>query len=324
MNRMKFRTEVPLAQSAKKIGIEDHIFSIGSCFATEISALLERGQLQTLSNPFGTVFNPFSINNAIKRLHDSAFYTAEELISYDDLYISLDHHTRFDTGYIHQTLDRINTEIVDGNQFLQKTNWVIITYGTSFIYEFLPKKQRVANCHKIPQKFFEKRLLTHQDLLFSMEETVLNIQDIAPEDVQILFTVSPVRHTKDGFAENQLSKSKLFAALHEVVSNFSNCHYLPVYEIMMDDLRDYRFYKEDLIHPNSQAVQYIFEKWAEAYFEVETKAFIQENYKISQALAHRTENTKDPKYIAFRENLAERISVQQKKVKHAIFHTAQY
>lgn len=321
---MKFRTEVHLPDSATKIGLEDKIFSIGSCFATEISDLLARGQLQTLNNPFGTVFNPFSINNAVKRLHDSAFFTEEELILFDEKYISLDHHTSFDTRYAHQTLDKINGEIEKGNSFLQATNWVIITYGTSFIYEFLPKQQLVGNCHKIPQKYFKKRLLTHHEIVSSVEETVLNLKDICEEGVQILFTVSPVRHTKDGIVENTLSKSKLIAALHEAVGAFENCTYLPVYEILMDDLRDYRFYKDDLIHPNAQAVQYIFEKLGQAYFSEETKNFIQDNFKIHQSLAHRSENAKDPKYLVFLQKLEENIKNQQEKVKHKIFSDARF
>ncbi len=195
---MKFRTEVDIPASEKKIEIEDKIFSIGSCFASEMTDLLENGQLQTLSNPFGTIFNPFSINNAVQRLHDSAFYQEEELITYNEEYISLDHHTGFDTRYIHQTLDKINKSIEEGNAFLQEADWIIITYGSSFIYEFLPKKKLVANCHKIPQKFFEKRLLSHQELTGSIYNTILELKDICKEGVQILFTVSPVRHTKDG------------------------------------------------------------------------------------------------------------------------------
>ncbi|KQR93480.1 hypothetical protein ASG01_09875 [Chryseobacterium sp. Leaf180] len=316
---MKFRTEVNLPDSAIKIGIEDKIFSIGSCFATEISDLLAKGQLQTLNNSFGTVFNPFSINNAVKRLHDSDFYTEEELIAYDEKFISLDHHTSFDTRFVHQTLAKINNQIEKGNRFLQTTSWVIVTYGTSFIYEFLPKQQLVGNCHKIPQKYFKKRLLTHHEIVNSIEETILNLKDICNENVQILFTVSPVRHTKDGMVENMLSKSKLISALHEVINSFENCTYLPVYEILMDDLRDYRFYKDDLIHPNSQAVQYIFEKLAEAYFTDDTKNFIQENFKISQALLHRSDNEKDPKHLVFMKKIEENIKNQQGKVKHKIF-----
>jgi len=316
---MKFRTEVDIQSSQQKIEIEDKIFSIGSCFASEMSDLFQKGQLQTVNNPFGTIFNPFSINNSIKRLHDSEFYYEDDLIAYHDEFISLDHHTNFDTRYVHQTLEKINSKIEEGNRFLQESNWVIITYGTSFIYEFEPKKKLVANCHKIPQKFFEKRLLTHQELTDSIYDTIINLHDICPENVQILFTVSPVRHTKDGMIENQLSKSKLITAIHEVSSQFENCHYLPVYEILMDDLRDYRFYKEDLIHPNSQAVNYIFEKFGEAYFSSETKDFIKENFKINRALEHRTDDEKDPKFIDFKEKLNQRIEVQRQKVKHNIF-----
>ena len=316
---MKFRTEVDIQPSLQKIEVEDKIFSIGSCFASEISDLFLKGQLQTVNNPFGTIFNPYSISNSIKKLHDSEFYDEDDLIVYDDEFISLDHHTSFDTRYIHQTLDKINSKIEEGNRFLQESNWVIITYGTSFIYEFEPKKKLVANCHKIPQKFFEKRLLSNQELNDSIYDTIINLQDICPENVQILFTVSPVRHTKDGMIENQLSKSKLITSVHEVISQFENCHYLPIYEIIMDDLRDYRFYKDDLIHPNSQAINYIFDKFGNAYFSNETKDFIKENFKINRALEHRTNDEKNPKFIEFKEKLNQRIEIQKEKVKHTIF-----
>ena len=316
---MKFRTEVNIQNSEKKIEIEDKIFSIGSCFASEMSDLLEKGQLQTLNNPFGTIFNPYSINKAIQKLHNSEFYTEDDLIVYNDEFISLDHHSSFDTRFIHQTLEKINWQIELGNQFLQESNWILITYGTSFIYEFLPKQKKVANCHKIPQKFFEKKLLTQEEISEAIYSTILNLKDIAKDDIQILFTVSPVRHTKDGMIENQLSKSKLIAAIHDVISGLENCHYLPIYEIVMDDLRDYRFYKEDMIHPNSQAIQYIFEKFGNAYFSEEAKAFIQDNFKINQALSHRVDNQKDPKYLEFRQKIDDKITEQQKKVKHRIF-----
>lgn len=318
---MKFRTEVEIKESKKKIEVEDKIFSIGSCFASEMSDLFQQGQLQTVNNPFGTIFNPFSINNSIKKLHDSEFYKEEDLIAFSDEYISLDHHTSFDTRYIHQTLNKINANIVEGNHFLQDTNWVIVTYGTSFIYEFIPKQKLVANCHKIPQKFFEKRLLSQQELTDSIYDTILNLKDICKDDVQILFTVSPVRHTKDGMVENQLSKSKLITAVHDIIPQFENCHYLPVYEILMDDLRDYRFYKEDMIHPNNQAVNYIFDTFGNAYFSEETKDFIKENFKINKALAHRSDDEKDPKYIEFKEKLNQRIEAQRQKVKHKIFNS---
>lgn len=316
---MKFRTEVHIPESKNKIETEDKIFSIGSCFATEMAQLFGKGQLQTLDNPFGTVFNPFSINNAVKKLHDSHFYSEEDLIAYGEQAISLDHHTRFNSKFPHQTLEKINTEIEAGNLFLQSANWIIITYGTAFIHEFLPKNKLVANCHKIPGKFFEKRLLSNEEISNSIRETVLNLKDICPSDVQILFTVSPVRHTKDGMVENTLSKAKLISAIHEVIPDFENCHYLPVYEIMMDDLRDYRFYKEDMIHPSSQAVNYIFEKFGNAYFSDETMDFIEENFKINQALQHKPVDENNTKHQELLKNLKGRIALQQTKVKHKIF-----
>ena len=316
---MKFRTEVQIPVSETALEIDDRVFSIGSCFSSEMSDLLKTGQIQTLNNPFGTTFNPYSINQAVKKLHDSQFYTENDLIKFGEEIISLDHHSKFNSRFVHQTLDKINAEIEVGNRFLQDANWVMITYGTSFIYEFLPKKKLVANCHKIPGKYFEKRLLTHLEITDSVYETVTLLKDICKENVQILFTVSPVRHTKDGMVENNLSKAKLIAAIHEILPQFEKCHYLPVYEILMDDLRDYRFYKEDLIHPSRQAVQYIWEKFGSAYFSDETMDFVEENFKIAKALEHKSADEKSPKHQEFLTNIEKRIAAQQTKVKHKIF-----
>lgn len=316
---MKFRTEIHLENSEQKILLTDSIFSVGSCFAAEMSEKLQDGQMQTLCNPFGTIFNPYSINTAIKHLHDCKVYKNEDLILYNEEYLSLRHHTSFNSNYTHKTLEKINQNIESGNRFLQQTNWILITYGTAYIYEFLPKNQLVANCHKIPQKFFKKRFLTEHELVQSIEETIELVKDICEENVQIIFTVSPVRHSKDGMVENQLSKAKLICAIHDVLPNYKNCHYLPIYEILMDDLRDYRFYKEDLIHPNAQAVQYIWEKFGHAYFSEEVKDFINENYKIKASLEHRPNDEKSPKHQEFLQKVKEKIAVQQLKVKHKIF-----
>ncbi len=316
---MKFRTEVDINESEKKIGLEDCIFSIGSCFATEMHEKFSEGQIQSFNNPFGTIFNPYSVYQAIRQIYDAKEYQENDLILANENYISLDHHSSFDSRYAHKSLAKINQNIEDANQFLQNTSFVIITLGTSYIYEFLPKKRLVANCHKIPQKFFEKRFLSHQEITNSINKTIEILTDICKNDVQILFTVSPVRHTKDGIVENQLSKSKLITAIHEVISNHQHCHYLPIYEMLMDDLRDYRFYKDDLIHPSSQAVQYIWEKFGNAYFSDETKVFINDNNKIIAALNHKTDDDKNPKYQEFRKKIDLKIKEQQKKVKHKIF-----
>ncbi|WP_124639933.1 GSCFA domain-containing protein [Amniculibacterium aquaticum] len=316
---MKFSTEVEIKSNTKRIEIHDKIFSIGSCFATEMHDLLSNAQWQTLNNPFGTLFNPWSINQELTILQKNKKYTEEDLIAYQDEYISLDHHTSFNSRNIDLTLDKINHKIELGNAFLRDCRFVIITYGTSFIYEFLPKQKLVANCHKIPGKFFKKRLLTPEEIETSISETIKSIKSICKFDVQILFSISPVRHSKDGFVENNRSKSLLISAIHEAIEKNENCHYLPIYEIMMDELRDYRFYKEDLLHPSKQAVNYIFEKFSKAYFSDRAQEFMAENFKITQALQHRPSDDNHPKYQEFLRNLKQKISEQQTKASHKIF-----
>lgn len=316
---MKFRTEVDLPPSEKKIGAEDQVFSIGSCFSSEISALLSMGQIQTLCNPFGTLFNPYSINKALKKTTSSDYYVEKQLVSFGDQTMSLDHHTAFDSADAKDTLKKINTQVQTAHQFLKGSKWILITYGSSFVYEFLPQKRYVANCHKIPAKYFEKKLLSHEEIVNAMAESIGLLNDICPQEVQILMTVSPVRHTKDGMPENSLSKAKLLTAVHEVVSHFSNCTYLPVYEILLDDLRDYRFYREDLIHPNSQAINYIWEKFSERYFSAETLNFVKENFKIGQALQHKPLDISSPKYLEFVRRIEQKIQIQQSRVSHKIF-----
>lgn len=259
------------------------------------------------------------MRNSIQQIYQQKIYTEEDLVLYQNEYLSLHHHTSFNSTSAGQTLEKINKSIGNAHQFLRQSKWVIITYGTAYIYEFLPQNILVANCHKIPQKFFNKRFLTHEELTSSIKETITTLSNICNDDVQILFTLSPVRHSKDGFAENNLSKAKLLTAIHEVIAEFDHCHYLPVYEIIMDDLRDYRFYKEDLIHPNTQAVQYVWDKFGKAYFSEETQSFIQENLKIKQALEHRPKDENNTKYQEFLVQTEKRIAEQQAKVEHKIF-----
>lgn len=316
---MKFRTELEIPTSEIKINPEDKIFSIGSCFAAEISQLLQRGQLQTYCNPFGTLFNPYSIEKAIDRVCKAYSYSENDLICHHKTYISLDHYSGFDSDFAHITLEKINTHIEKANQHLRESRWIIITFGTAFVYEFLPQKKIVANCHKIPQQHFSKRLLTDEELRNILSQSIKKLQDFCPEGVQILLTVSPVRHLKDGIPENTLSKSKLISAIYDILPHFQDVGYLPVYELVMDDLRDYRFYKEDLLHPNEQAVQYIFEKFGNAFFSNETKEFLNENFKIHRALQHKSFNEKSLEHQNFKEKLKKKIEVQQTKVKHKIF-----
>lgn len=316
---MLFRTPVPILESNDKLEIEDLVFSIGSCFSSEISSLLEKGQIQTCHNPFGTLFNPYSIAKAIRAVHDSKMYTQEDLIQYQDKVISLDHHSKYSSGFAHKTLEKINADIEVSNRFLQSTKWVVVTFGSAYVHEFLPRPQIVANCHKLPGNYFKKRLLSAEEVKNSMQQTVEDLLDICPEGVKFLFTLSPVRHTKEGIVENQRSKALLLSSMHEIVEQYEEVIYLPIYEIMLDELRDYRFYKEDMIHPSAQAVNYIFEKFGNAYFSDATMEFIEDNFKIMRSLQHRPSQQEDPKYLEFREALNRKIEKQREKVNHPIF-----
>jgi len=316
---MNFRTEISLKEPLEKIKTEDCIFSIGSCFAQEISTFFTKGQIRNLNNPFGTLFHPIAIRNALKSVMENRIYTEEDLVKFNSKYISFDHHSYFDKSNINDALELINQKIREAHLFLKKSNWIIITLGTSWIYEEEKSAKIVANCHKIPQKHFSKRILTSFEISDALQDIIRLVESNRQENVKILFTVSPVRHLKDGIVENQLSKSLLLAAIHEIVQMHDCCEYLPVYEILMDDLRDYRFYKEDLIHPNSQALQYIWEKFSKVYIEENALQFIHENFSIQKALEHRFFDENSQESQDFKSRLKEKILAQQKKVKHAIF-----
>ncbi len=316
---MKWSTPVEIKESSKKLKVSDRVFSMGSCFSTEMTSLLSKGQIQTLSNPFGTLFNPYSIANALERIHKLQYYTEEDLVAYGDKILSLEHHSSFSGRYAHLTLEKINGRMEEASTFLQSTSWVLLTFGSAFIYEFLPKGTLVANCHKLPSKFFNKRLLSPEEVYQSIEKSIVLLKDLCPKGVKILLSLSPVRHTKDGMVENQRSKAILLSELHRIVEQHEDVDYLPAYEILLDELRDYRYYKEDLIHPSAQAVHYIFEKFGSAYFHEKTMEFIEENFKIQKALEHRPSDEKDPAYLKFQHSLNERIEAQKAQVSHPIF-----
>lgn len=316
---MKLRTEVHIPESARRLQPTSRIFSIGSCFAENMHSLLKNGQLQSLCNPFGTLFSPIAILTALRRIVGKKLYQESDLVEYGGSYISLDHHPRFDEVTPSRALEKMNKSLVAAHDFLKTAECVIITLGSAFTYKFLPKDVWVSNCHKIPAKFFEKILITENDI----REVMLQISQLLVEfcgpQVQILTTISPVRHTKDGFSGNQRSKGRLMNGLLDAVAEDPRLQYLPVYEIMMDDLRDYRFYNDDLIHPSPLALEYIYEQFERAYFSENLKDFLHENRQISAALSHRPSQPDSPEHRNFLLKISERIQAQQKKVSHIIF-----
>lgn len=295
---MQFRTELSLVPAERKISHAQNIMGFGSCFIDNIGEKLDHGKFRILNNPFGTVFHPLAIENALARILSLTYYSKEEIFKYGELYFSWDHHTSFSQISIEKTLDKINTALEEANEFIQKADCFILTFGTSWVYKIKEMDLFVANCHKVPAHNFNKILLNDAQIKSSLRNCFNYILDINP-NAQIITTISPVRHTKEGLVENSLSKAKLIQSLHEVATSYPMVEYFPAYELMMDDLRDYRFYKKDLIHPNDMAVDYIWEKFSDQYFRPETLEKIKQAEKIHAALQHKPMNPNSMSYKEF-------------------------
>lgn len=303
---MNFRTELFLQPSALKISHSDKIIGIGSCFIESIGQRLKSTKFQTHLNPFGNLFHPLAIENAIARIHSKILYTETEIFNQQELYFSWDHHTSFSNTSLKSTLEQINTQIESANEFIQDANIFILTFGTAWVYKIKQTDLIVANCHKVPMKHFDKLLLTDSQIKSSFRNCFNYILDINP-NAQIITTISPVRHIKDGLIENNLSKAKLISNLHELLPQYKNVQYFPAYEFMIDDLRDYRFYKEDLIHPNEIAIEYIWDKFCEHYFDESTAHKMRIAEKINLALQHKPLHKGTISYKSFLFNTLKKI-----------------
>lgn len=296
---MQFRTELKAKISESKIDHSHNIMGFGSCFIESIGGKLDNSKFRILQNPFGTLFHPLAIENALARILSLTYYSKEEIFKFGEMHFSWDHNSSFNRISIDETLDSINSELEKANEFIQKTDVFFLTFGTSLVYKIKEMDVIVANCHKVPSFNFQKLLLSDAQIKSSLRNCFNFILDINPK-ARIITTISPVRHTKDGIVENNLSKSKLISCLHETLSLYENIEYFPAFEWMIDDLRDYRFYKEDLVHPNEMAVNYIWEKFSETYFNSETLQKIEIAQKIERSMSHRPLN---PKSIAYKEFL---------------------
>ncbi len=282
---MKFRTEIKCKPVSQQIDHESKIVLLGSCFSEHMEAKFDHFKFDSFSNPFGILFHPLAIEKAIKDCISEAYYSKSNLLEHNNLWLSLNHHSKFDHTDPEKTLIAINQNIKHGHLALKKASHVIITLGTSWVYKWNEDGQIVGNCHKIPQKRFIKKLLTSEEILSSLKGIIEKVKSINNQ-VDFIFTLSPVRHLRDGFIENALSKALLLKAIHELKED-SCVHYFPAYEIMMDDLRDYRFYNSDMIHPNETAVGYIWELFVNSWLSDASRKLMLEIDEIQRSLAHR-------------------------------------
>ena len=286
---MQFRTTFSIPESLDKISHQQNILTIGSCFSDEIGGRLVQSKFKGLINPFGVIFNAFSIENLVERSINLRYYTLDDVHQNGEQFFCYDVHSSFNALTKEVVLSDLNATLDQVHHFLKTCDVLILTLGTSWVYQRIANDQIVANCHKVEAKKFEKRLLTTEENFKSLDLIVFEVLKLNPK-MRIITTVSPVRHTKDGMVENNVSKSRLIDALYQLDSKYDEVDYFPSYELVMDDLRDYRFYKDDLIHPSTQAVNYIWEQFSATYFSDSTITLIQKINKINAALAHRPFN----------------------------------
>ena len=284
---MDFKTCVPIADPGFTIDHSSRMMLFGSCFSENIGLRLNRFKFQSDINPFGILYNPLSIAASIRRLLSGNSFSAADLVKNSGLYHSFMHHGSFSDRDSDRCLSNISQRFDDALLFLKSTDIYIITFGTAYIYRLKGSETVVANCHKFPDDNFLRLRLSVEEIVEEWHEIVTLLSDLNP-DIKLIFTVSPIRHIRDGAHENQVSKSILHLAVDSLGNSFTDkVFYFPAYEIMIDELRDYRFYDRDMIHPSPLALDYIWELFSERFFSDATKALNIEWEKLKKAVEHR-------------------------------------
>jgi len=300
---MKFRTQIPIIKQpeANQIDYASKVMLLGSCFSENIGDKFEYYKFQNTINPFGILFHPKAIERFLERVVKQKFYSEEDLVFHNERYHCFDAHSSLSNSNKEDLLYDINEIVKSTYQVIKESTHLVITLGTAWVYEYLAKNHIVANCHKIPQKEFEKRILSVQEIEVSLKNITQLVQSIRT-DVELIYTVSPVRHIKDGFIENQQSKAHLLTAIHRILKE-CNEFYFPSYEIMMDELRDYRFYAEDMLHPNQTAIDFIWSQFKAVWIKENTAVIMKKVTTIQNGLAHKPFNPTSKQHQQFLKQL---------------------
>lgn len=295
---MNFTTPVCIPKSPDPVLYGQQLFLMGSCFAENIGERLLRNKFRTEVNPFGILYNPFSVAGSLERLTEARAFTKEELFVYDGIWHSFSHHSRFSSSDVSECLEKINERFFPAVRALDRTDWLLITWGTAFVYSIRESGRIVSNCHKLPEKFFDRRLLSAEEITVRWTALLNRLQEKYPR-LRIVITVSPIRHLRDGAPANQVSKGTLLTAAWQLSRQFPCVRYFPSYEIMMDELRDYRFYAADMVHPSETAIEYIWERFTDTFFPPETRNIMKEWNALSKALQHKPLNPESSAYKDF-------------------------
>ena len=288
MSNFKFTTPVAIQEAAEKLDYNSKILMLGSCFTTEVGQILKDYRFDVMVNPFGVLYNPCSIANSVKRMLEQRPFATDEVIQTNPTdpnaaakFASFSHHSSFARFTPDEFLSNANLSLNEASSFLNKADTIIITLGTAWTFRNISMGKIVSNCHKRLAKEFSRELLSVEECYAELLKTAK-----ALKGKRIIFTVSPIRHLKDTAHGNQISKSTLLLAIEKVIAECGWCRYFPSYEIMMDELRDYRFYAEDLVHPSALAVKYIFEKFKESNISPSEFKQMENNMRLTKAENH--------------------------------------
>lgn len=307
---MEFRTPVEWHGESEEIKYSDHVLLMGSCFAENVGGLLLENKFSCDVNPFGILYNPLSIAKALRQMLDGKVYTMDDLFESGGQWHSWMHHSSFSSTDADECLNRINSRLEKAASALPRTSWLIMTWGTAFVYE--KDSEIVGNCHKQPDRLFTRRLLDVDTIYREWNDALREAKQRFP-GLKVMLSVSPIRHLKDGLHGNQISKSVLLLAIDRLCRELDFCHYFPSYEIVMDELRDYRFYAEDMLHPSPLAVKYIWECFCSTYMSKDTQRVMKEWADIQKGLAHRPFNPDSDAYRRFLSQIVLKIEELKEK-----------
>ncbi len=315
---MKFRSEFDIQKLEPSINHKNKLMLVGSCFTENIGEKLRKQKFQVFENPNGILFNPVSVSEAIINVVENKVYTKEDLFNYNEAWHSWQHHSRFSGLSVNEALSKINSTTNEAHQFLKQADYLLITLGSAWIYTLTEnalnatKGTVAANNHKAPANWFERKLLRVDQAILVLA-TMLDRLGAFNPNIKIIFTISPVRHLREGAINNNRSKAVLIQAVHDLCERLKQLYYFPAYELVIDDLRDYRFYAEDLVHPNYYATQYVWEKFIDACMNDETKKVMDEIADINTAFNHKPFNATSNSHKQFLETYSGKTNLLQQQ-----------
>lgn len=307
---MEFRTKVEIEAVRDRVDYDSRICMLGSCFAENIGQRLKYYRFRTELNPCGIVYNPMSVANVLKLVLAKYRFTERDLLYNTDKWVSLYHHGCFSAPTKELCLEHINERLGRAADGFEKTDLLLMTFGTAWVYRYKERGMIVANCHRFPAGDFERFCLTPEEIVGVYRPLIRQLREVNPK-LRIVFTVSPIRHWKDGAHGNQLSKAVLLLAIDKLVQEFPDVYYFPAYEIVMDELRDYRFYGEDMLHISSLAVEYIWEKFKGTWISPAIEPLMKRVDKLNKSLAHRPFSPENDAYRKFQQQLRQEIETLQ-------------